>query len=233
MFNDKKDKLIAVLFVLLGFLLYSLIIKNKDEGPDNKKIYQNTIDSLHRSIDSLNVRIKKEDTIISYWRSIDKELNQQVIDLKDRLKKAKGSRDTSIRKIDTLPSSELVNMLNQRYPKDTVTDKHPVAKPVLVSINEDLVKLDYSNEIIKIQDSIITTDSVRLAGKDSTITSFERKENFYKDQTSKFLGIEDNYKKIVDEYKIGEKKSKKKLVASKLKTWTAIGLFVSYIIIRN
>jgi hypothetical protein len=137
------------------------------------------------------------------------------------------------KKIDSLSSIQLVSFYNQRYPNDTVTEKLQLAKPVLNSAAKDLIELDYSKEIISVQDSIINVDSIRIVGKDSTISSYERKELLYKNQISNYVEIEDNYKKSIDQYKQDQKIAKKNLRNAKLKTYAAIGLFISYIIIRN
>jgi hypothetical protein len=233
MFKEKKDKLIAVLFVLLGFLLYSLLQKSDKSDTNNLKAYQQTIDSLHKRIDSLSAIIKVEDSTIVYYKNKDRKLSNTVSKLKQELNSLKKKKDTMPKKIDSLSSVQLVSFYNQRYPNDTTTEKLELAKPVLNSAAKDLIELDYSKEIISVQDSIINVDSIRIAGKDSTISSYERKELLYKNQISNHIEIEDNYKKSIDQYKQDQKIAKKNLRNAKLKTYAAIGLFISYIIIRN
>jgi hypothetical protein len=233
MFKEKKDKLIAVLFVLLGFLLYSLLQKSDKSDTNNLRVYKQNIDSLHKRIDSLSTVIKAEDSTIVYYKNKDKELSNTVSKLKQELNSLKKKKDTMPKKIDSLSSIQLVSFYNQRYPNDTVTEKLQLAKPVLNSAAKDLIELDYSKEIISVQDSIINVDSIRIVGKDSTISSYERKELLYKNQISNYVEIEDNYKKSIDQYKQDQKIAKKNLRNAKLKTYAAIGLFISYIIIRN
>lgn len=233
MYKDKKEKIIAILLVLLGFLLYSLIFKSCDKPQDNSQSYKDNIDSLHRTIDSLQSQIKKEDSVISQLRLRESEYDKNIVKLKKQIKDLRIEQDKNKNKIDSFNNDEIVAYFNNRYPEDTNSNKIELAKPVLVSTAKDLVELDISKQIIDIKDSIISQDSIKLISKDSVINSYDKKEKYYKDQMSSFLGIENNYRKIIDNYEYDKKKQKKKLVSQKLKTWAAVGLFVTYIFVRK
>jgi ABC-type transport system involved in cytochrome bd biosynthesis fused ATPase/permease subunit len=75
---------------------------------------------------------------------------------------------------------ELVTFFNNRYPKDTVTNKLPIAQPVLTYVAKDLVELDGAKQIIIFKDSVIALTEARVTGKDSVITLFVKKESTYK-----------------------------------------------------
>jgi len=88
--------------------------------------------------------------------------------------------DSSKAAIDTYSEKELVTFFNKRYPKDTTTNKLPLAQPVLVAAAKDLVELDGAKQIITIKDSVIALTEARVTGKDSVIAIFTKKENTYK-----------------------------------------------------
>ena len=70
--------------------------------------------------------------------------------------------------------------MNNRYPKDTITNPLPVAQPVLASASRDLAAYDGAKHEIVIKDSVIAIQESRITLKDSTITLFVNKEGRYK-----------------------------------------------------
>jgi hypothetical protein len=114
-------------------------------------------------------------------------LTQVDLALVDQVKHAKGKVITVVKVIDaektkihSLEDHELVTLFNTRYPADTITNKLPLAQPVLVSAAKDLVELDGAKQIITIKDSVIALTESRVAGKDSVIAVYVKKENTYK-----------------------------------------------------
>ena len=88
--------------------------------------------------------------------------------------------DSSKNAVDTYSEKQLVTFFNNRYPKDTTTNKLPLAQPVLTASAKDLVELDGAKQIIHIKDSVIALTESRVNGKDSVIAVFVKKENTYK-----------------------------------------------------
>jgi hypothetical protein len=114
-------------------------------------------------------------------------LNQVDIALVDQVAHAKGKIkivtkfvDSSKAAVDTYNEKELVTFFNKRYPKDTTTNKLPLAQPVLVSTAKDLAELDGAKHIITIKDSVIALTEARVSGKDSVIAVYIKKEGTYK-----------------------------------------------------
>ena len=111
---------------------------------------------------------------------VDNMLSFKVAYIKDHVKTVTKFVDSSKAAVDTYSEKELITFFNKRYPKDTTTNKLPLAQPVLVSTAKDLAELDGAKHIITIKDSVIALTEARVSGKDSVIAVYIKKEGTYK-----------------------------------------------------
>ena len=137
-------------------------------------------DSLIAAVDSMQLEIAKDDSVIAVLDQKDDSLQYVIDHQKAKVIKVVEVVEVEKNKVDSYSNSELVTSLNVRYPKDTVTNPLPVAQPVLVSVAKDLVELDGAKQIIVLKDSSIATLEERVSNKDSVIAKFVSKENNYK-----------------------------------------------------
>jgi SMC interacting uncharacterized protein involved in chromosome segregation len=136
-------------------------------------------DSLVQAVDSLQIEIAKDDSVILVLNELDNNLQEQVDIQKNKIKTVVKYVEIEKNKIDTYSEAELISSLNQRYPADTVTNPLPVAQPVLNSAAKDLAEFDGAKQELIIKDSIIFLDETKLTNKDSIIAVQNRKELNY------------------------------------------------------
>ena len=137
-------------------------------------------DSLVATVDSMKLDIIKDNAIIDSLEYVDQALTVKLDIAKKNVKVITKYVDSSKSAIDSYTEHQLITSFNNRYPTDTVTNPLPVAQPVLVATAKDLVELDGTKQIITIKDSVIALTESRVAGKDSVIAVFVKKEGTYK-----------------------------------------------------
>ena len=171
-----KKIVLGILVVLV--LAYIIFDKIGDIGLT--KEFTQKQDSLVAAVDSMKLDIAKDNAVIDSLVYVDNVLTEKVTYMKSHVKTVTKFVDSSKTAIDSYTEHQLVTSFNTRYPKDTVTNPLPVAQPVLVAAAKDLVELDGAKQIITIKDSVIALTESRVAGKDSVIAVFTKKENTYK-----------------------------------------------------
>ena len=137
-------------------------------------------DSLVATVDSMKLDIIKDNAIIDSLVYVDQALTVKLDIAKKNVKIITKFVDSSKLAIDSYTEHQLITSFNNRYPADTVTNPLPIAQPVLVAAAKDLVELDGAKQIITIKDSVIALTESRVAGKDSVIAVFVKKEGTYK-----------------------------------------------------
>lgn len=173
----KKVILYIVLILVVVALGYTGC--KKFQGPSDE-VFLQTIDSLHKQNDSLQVELAKDSLEIDSLNIVAVELEYAAKHTEKKVEYVFKYVDSSKKVIETLDDSALVSTFNQRYPADTVSNKLEVAKPVLVSAAQDLIELDGARKIIPLKDSIISIKEAGLVNKDIIIGKYVSKENKYK-----------------------------------------------------
>ena len=169
----KKIGLVAVL-AFIGYSLFTL------GGMRTSSDFKGKLDSLTEVNDYLLIQNEIADGQI---KAIERQDSIYIHDLENRKAKVikiKEYVQVEVNKIDNFTEQELVSYLNQRYPKDTITNPLPVAQPVLASASRDLAAYDGAKQEIVIKDSVIAIQESRITLKDSTITLFVNKEGRYR-----------------------------------------------------
>ena len=169
----KKIGLVAIL-AFIGYSLFTL------GGMRTSSDFKGKLDSLTEVNDYLLIQNEIADGQI---KAIERQDSIYIHDLENRKAKVikiKEYVQVEVNKIDNFTEQELVSYLNNRYPKDTITNPLPVAQPVLASASRDLAAYDGAKHEIVIKDSVIAIQESRITLKDSTITLFINKEGRYK-----------------------------------------------------
>lgn len=169
----KKIGLVAIL-AFIGYSLFTL------GGMRTSSDFKGKLDSLAEANDYLLIQNQIADGEI---KAIERQDSIYIHDLenqKAKVIKIKEYVQVEVNKIDNFTEQELVSYLNQRYPKDTITNPLPVAQPVLTFVARDLAAYDGAKHEIIIKDSVIAIQESRITLKDSTITLFVNKEGRYK-----------------------------------------------------
>ena len=171
-----KKIVLGILVVLVA--AYIIFDKVKDAGLS--KEFTQKQDSLTHAVDSMKLTLAIDSVKIDSLIQVD-------LALVDEVKYAKGKVITVVKvvktekeKIHNFKDNELVSYFNNRYPIDTITNKLPIAQPVLLSTAKDLAELDGIKQMLPIKDSIIALTEARVNGKDSVIAVFVKKEGTYK-----------------------------------------------------
>lgn len=151
---------------------------------ESEQQFKLALDSLQAQNDSLTYEIMKEDLIIDSLMDVDFALQDKITHQKDRVIVITRYVDSLQKIIDTYSEEQLIASLYQRYPLDTVTNKLPVAEPVLIAAARDLVELDGAKQTLKVKDSVIALQDFRLSIKDTIINSYFVKEENYKQVVS-------------------------------------------------
>ena len=165
---------------ILALLVVGYIVFDKVSDAGLSKEFLTKQDSLVQAVDSMKLDIVEKDKAIDSLVVVDVQLQDKLAHAKGKVIKVVQYVDSSKTAIDTYNEKELVTFFNNRYPKDTVTNKLPIAQPVLTYVAKDLVELDGAKQIIIFKDSVIALTEARISGKDSVITLFVKKEGTYK-----------------------------------------------------
>jgi phosphatidylserine/phosphatidylglycerophosphate/cardiolipin synthase-like enzyme len=169
-----------VVLAILALLVVGYIVFDKIGDAGLSKEFIQKQDSLVQAVDSMKLDIAEKDKAIDSLVVVDEQLQDKLAHTKGKVIKVVQYVDSSKAVVDTYNEKELVTFFNQRYPKDTVTNKLPLAQPVLTYVAKDLVELDGAKKIITIKDSVIALTESRVNGKDSVIALFVKKEGTYK-----------------------------------------------------
>lgn len=169
--------------IVLGILVFLVAVyiifdKVKDAGLSKEFLHKQ--DSLVAAVDSMKLDLVKDSIKIDSLNQVDLALVDQVAHAKGKVIRIIETVDANKAKIANLKDHELITFFNNRYPKDTTTNKLPVAQPVLLATAKDLAELDGAKQIITIKDSVIALTESRVAGKDSVIAVYIKKEGTYK-----------------------------------------------------
>lgn len=206
-----------VLGILL-FLIAAYIIFDKIGDAGLSKEFLAEVDSLHKVNDSLFVEIKKDDAAIDSLNYVSEELTYKIEHQKAKVVKVIQYVDSSKNAIDSYTEHQLVSSFNNRYPKDTVTNKLPLAQPVLISAAKDLVELDGAKQIIVLKDSSIHTLEAKVTVKDSVISKYISKEDKFRliltNKDKEIAGWEGQYQKLELQYNKLKVKSKFQRIGS-------------------
>jgi hypothetical protein len=171
----KKAVLGILALLVVGYIIFDKI---GDAGLSKEFIQKQ--DSLVQAVDSMKLDIAEKDKAIDSLVVVDEQLQDKLAHTKGKVIKVVQYVDSSKAAVDTFNEHELITFFNNRYPKDTTTNKLPLAQPVLTYVAKDLVELDGAKQIITIKDSVIALTESRVNGKDSVIALFVKKENTYK-----------------------------------------------------
>lgn len=212
----KKIGLVAAL-ALIGYSLFTL---GDIKGTAN---FKGKLDSLTEVNDYLLIQNQIADSQIEAIERQDSILTYNIEHQKAKVIRIKEIVEVEKNKIDNFTEQELVSYLNQRYPKDTITNPLPVAQPVLASASKDLAAYDGAKHEIVIKDSVIAIQESRITLKDSTITLFVNKEGRYKS----IIGNKDQaiseWSKQYDMLNLNYKKLQVKNKFQKISTYIIIG----------
>ena len=177
---------------ILVFLVAAYIIFDKIGDAGLSKEFLAKQDSLVHAVDSMKLTLAVDSAKIDSLNQIDEQLQDKLTYAKSHVKTVTKFIDSSKAIVDTYNEKELITFFNKRYPKDTITNKLPIAQPVLVSTAKDLAELDGAKQIITIKDSVIALTEARLNGKDSIISVYVKKEGTYKNiMTNQDIQIKD------------------------------------------
>ena len=169
----KKIGLVAIL-AFIGYSLFTL------GGMRTSSDFKGKLDSLTEANDYLLIQNQIADSEIEAIQKQDSIYIHDLENRKAKVIKIKEYVQVEVNKIDNFTEQELVSYLNQRYPKDTITNPLPVAQPVLTSVSRDLAAYDGAKHEIVIKDSVIAIQESRITLKDSTIGLYINKEGRYK-----------------------------------------------------
>ena len=196
-----KKIVLVIALALVGYSLFTL------GGIKVDSSFKAKLDSLTEVNDYLLIQNQIADSEIAAIQKQDSIYIHDLENQKAKVIRVKEYVQVEVNRIDNLTEQEIVTHLNQRYPKDTVTNLLPVAQPVLVSASKDLAAYDGAKQEIVVKDSVISLQESRITLKDSTITLFKNKEGRYqsiignKDQaisewTKQYDVLNLNYKKL-------------------------------------
>jgi hypothetical protein len=169
-----------VVLGVLAFLVAAYIIFDKVSDAGLSKEFLQRQDSLVQAVDSMKLDLVQDSIKIDSLVLVDVQLQDKLAYAKSHVKTVTKFVDSSKAAVDTYSEHELITFFNNRYPKDTTTNKLPLAQPVLVSTAKDLAELDGAKQIITIKDSVIALTESRVSGKDSVISVYIKKEGTYK-----------------------------------------------------
>lgn len=169
---------IGFLLALLLSLLWLMFGKISNVGLSSG--FKAKQDSLVVAVDSMQLVIAKKDRVIDSLNQVDVMLTYRLAHQKAKVIKIKEVVEVEVDRIKNLKGDELISLINQRYPTDTVSNLLPIAQPVLSSASQDLAKFDGLKQEVVLKDSSISTLESKVTLKDSVIVEFQSKENTYK-----------------------------------------------------
>ncbi len=169
-----KNALLILALAFIGYILFTL------GGIGTSSDFKGKLDSLTRTNDSLLLQNEKANDEIVAIQKQDSIYIHDLENQKAKVIKIKEYVEVEVNKIDNFTEQELVSYLNNRYPKDTISNPLPVAQPVLASASKDLAAYDGAKQEIVVKDSVIAVQDKRIVLKDSTISLYIGKETRYK-----------------------------------------------------
>jgi len=167
------------IFPLVVVVLLFWIFADKCNYSNLSSEFKVKQDSLTQAVDSLKVKIAKDDSTIFILNELDAHLQEKLDEQKDKIKTVVKYVEVEKNKIDNYTEQELISSFNKRYPIDTISNPLPVAQPVLISAAKDLVELDGAKQTLIVKDDIIALNEERIVGKDSVIALQVKKEENY------------------------------------------------------
>jgi hypothetical protein len=221
----------AVLLIL-GVIVAAYIIFDKIGDAGLSKEFLAKQDSLVHAVDSMKLTLAVDSAKIDSLNQVDENLQDKLASAKGKVKIVTKFVDSSKAAIDTYSEHQLITYFNNRYPKDTTTNKLPIAQPVLVSTAKDLAELDGAKHIITIKDSVIALTEARVTGKDSVIAVYIKKEGTYKNiMTNQDFQIKD-WKNQYNQLYITNQKLKFKNKITKIGAGVVVGGLVYLMIAK-
>lgn len=221
------NKFFNTLLVLTVIGLAVWIILDRIRDKEKDELFLQKQIQFTRVIDSLKGEIPKKDSIVLVLFEINDSLQHKIDTLKDNVKVVVKYVDSSKVAIDNFTERELITFYNERYPKDTTTNKLPVAQPVLTNAAKDLAELDGARKMLTLKDSILANIGKQLEVKDSIINVYVSKEGDYKtiivNQDSLIKNWDNRYKDLDKKYQ------KAKIMNKVIKT--ASGIIIAAILI--
>jgi hypothetical protein len=169
-----KNALLIVALAFIGYILFTL------GGIETSSDFKGKLDSLTEVNDYLLIQNQIANGEIAAIQKQDSIYIHDLENQKAKVIKIREYVEVEVNKIDNFTEQELVSYLNNRYPKDTITNPLPVAQPVLASASKDLAAYDGAKQEIVIKDSVIVVQDKRIVLKDSTIGLYIGKETRYK-----------------------------------------------------
>ena len=212
----KKIGIVAI----LAFVGYGLFTLGDAKGTAN---FKGKLDSLSEVNDYLLIQNQIADSQIEAIKRHDSIYIHDLENRKARVVKIKEYVQVEVNKIDNFTEQELVSYLNQRYPKDTITNPLPVAQPVLTFVAKDLAAYDGAKHEIVIKDSVIAIQESRITLKDSTIGLYANKEIRFKSIISNQDLKINQWSKQYDNLNLNYKKLQVKNKFQKIGSYIIIG----------
>ena len=173
--NMKKYILPAILILILLWLAFD---KVSNIGLTSE--FKAKQDSLVAAVDSMQLEIAKDDSVIAVLDQKDDSLQYVLDHQKVKVKTIVEYIEIEKNSIDAYSDPELVTSFNNRYPTDTISNPLLVAQPVLVSAAKDLVELDGAKQVIVLKDSAIATLESQVSLKDTVISKYVSKEKSFR-----------------------------------------------------
>jgi hypothetical protein len=210
---------------VIGLAVWIILDRIRDKEKDELFLQKQI--QFTRVIDSLKGEIPKKDSVVLVLFEINDSLQHKIDTLKSNVKVVVKYVDSSKLAIDNFTERELITFYNERYPKDTTSNKLPVAQPVLTNAAKELAELDGTRKMLMLKDSILATIGKQVEVKDSIINVYVSKEGDYKtiivNQDSLIKNWDNRYKEL-------DKKYQKAKIANKI-IKTASGVIIAAILI--
>lgn len=201
---------------IVGLIIGALLLFGYTEyynSPFSSDFKQKT-DSLNKVIDSLHNNIVKEDSVIDVLVKKDSILVTKVEYYKSERDVAKAKAKDLASKFKTANDDELAKFYIERYaPESPLVISVP--KEALINAAQDLILCDGTKAELVLADSAIITLNDRITGKDSVISSQNKKEANY---NSIILNQDLKYGLLENESKSQINKLKKKILMWKTTT---------------
>jgi fructose-1,6-bisphosphatase/inositol monophosphatase family enzyme len=206
--------------LILAFIGYGLFTLGDIKATAS---FKGKLDSLDKVNDSLVTENEEDSYKIAVLQVQDSILTYNIQHQKTRVIKIKEIVEIEKNKIDNFSEQEIVSYLNQRYPKDTITNPLPVAQPVLTFVAKDLAAYDGAKHEIVIKDSVIAIQESRITLKDSTIGLYANKEVRFKSIISNQDLKINQWSKQYDNLNLNYKKLQVKNKFQKIGSYIIIG----------
>jgi len=210
---------------VIGLAVWIILDRIRDKEKDELFLQKQI--QFTRTIDSLKGEIPKKDSVVLVLFEINDSLQHKIDTLKSNVKVVVRYVDSSKLAIDNFTERELIAFYNERYPKDTTSNKLPVAQPVLTNAAKELAELDGARKMLTLKDSILANIGKQLEVKDSIINVYVSKEGDYKtiivNQDSLIKNWDNRYKELDKKYQ------KAKIMNKVIKT--ASGIIIAAILI--